>query len=140
MSEKLRYLAAGIISMLVSWVAMWSVDMLLFCGSQDPGPAATALLGLANWASGVAAAYILNRAWVFRSGGSVRAELARFLTSRVATLAMDQVLRQVLRMAGIGLWPSTVLVLAAVTVANYLFGKRHVFRDPDKEPQKATKL
>lgn len=140
MNEKLRYLAAGFFSTLVSWAAMLVVDIVMFHGSQDPGPVATAVLGMSNWAAGMLAAYGMNRAWVFRSSSPVVAEFCRFLASRISTMVLDLVLRQVLRIIGISLWPSTVIVLAVIMVSNYMLSKRHVFGSADKEPQKATKL
>lgn len=135
MGEKAKYLISGLASMAVSWACMWLADTLLFGGSAHPGPYGNAVLGLANWASGMLAAYALNRAWVFRSRNPVWPEFRKFLASRIGTLCLDQLLRQLLGVLGAGLWLSTMIVLAVVTVLNYVLGKRQVFRTQD-----ATKM
>lgn len=125
--QGVRYLISGGISVCASWAAMLALNAAAYGMESHPGPAAGAMLGLANWTSGMLAAYALNRTWVFRSRRPVSREFPAFLASRLGTLAVDQVLRQAFGAAGIGLYVTTLLCFAVTTVLNYFIGKEAVF-------------
>ncbi len=125
--EALAYLICGMCSMAVSWACMAAVHFVFFKMDPHPGPGPNAVLGLVNWVSGMLAAYILNRYFVFKTSGPVANEFLRHVTSRIGTLGMDQVFRFFLGLAGLGVYAITFIALCVTTVLNYVLGKYLVF-------------
>ena len=125
--ELVLYLICGLCSMAVSWVCMAAVHFVFYRMDPHPGAAANAVLGLVNWVSGMSAAYVLNRRFVFRSDGPAGPEFIRHTASRVGTLLIDQVLRFLLNMAGLGVYTITLITLGITTMLNYFLGKYLVF-------------
>lgn len=126
--ELARYLASGLLSAAASFIAMHAANLALFAGTHYPDAGQAAVLGVANWTAGMAVAYILNRAWVFRTKSPVRKEFPKFLASRIGTFFVDQSLRQLSAMAGMDAYLASFLILGAITVLNYIIGKTAVFK------------
>lgn len=126
--EAAGYLICGVLSMLISWAAMLAVNYACFGGTAYPTPLQNSALGLANWTAGMLSAFFLTRSLVFKSDGNMIHELAKHAGSRVATLVLEQLLRQAFGAAGLNLYIVTLLATGVSTVANYVLAKLFVFR------------
>ena len=131
--ELVLYLVCGLCSMAVSWICMAAVHFVFYHMDPYPGATANAILGLANWTSGMSAAYVLNRRFVFRSDGPTWPEFLKHAGSRVGTLLVDQALRFLLGMAGLGVYAITLVALCVTTVLNYFLGKYLVFQKNNRK-------
>lgn len=125
--EALLYLLCGIASMAVSWACMVAVNVLAFGNAAHPTAAQNAALGLVNWVSGMWAAFILTRRFVFRSKSPVLPEFGRHALSRAWTLGMDQAVRLVLGAVGVHVYVASAASSVIVTVMNYVLAKAFVF-------------
>ena len=85
---------------------------------------------MVNWIAGVAAAYPMNRSWVFQSSDpNILKELWSFVLSRVATLILDIVVMQLLVLLGMNLYAATIISAVLVIIGNYVFSKFFVFKE-----------
>ena len=118
----LLYLFFGGLTTLISIVTFMVFDLFLH----------ELVANILSWVCAVAFAYVTNRTWVFQSqakGAAVIREMFTFVTGRLATLGIEEVLLLVLVT-----WlafPGTPVKIAAqfiVLVLNYVISKLLVFR------------
>lgn len=81
-----------------------------------------------NWVAGVTFAYFTNRRFVFKSHEPMLQEIPKFVLSRVSTLILDLVVRQVFGMMGINTYITTFVSAVLVFIGNYVMSKLLVFR------------
>jgi putative flippase GtrA len=131
-SQAARFLGVGVVNTLVSFGVFRG---LLAALPRVPGSAA--LAQTVATALAMCCSYALNRAWTFRSGARRGPELARFVASQGALLALSSVLLEI-AIHGYHLPPtaSWLAVTAGMTVLNYLGQRYWVFasrRDPPSQ-------
>ena len=125
--EIIVYLIVGVLTTIVSWVAKFIANALLFHNTMYPTPFENAVLSTINWVTGVIFAYFTNRRFVFKSKEPMRKEAPKFVLSRISTWVLDVVVMQVLTAMNINLLVATFISAVLVTVANYIFSKLLVF-------------
>lgn len=127
--EIIVYLIVGGLTTVISWGAKFLFNLIFYAGTAYPNGTQNFILSVVNWVAGVAAAYPMNRRWVFRSTNpNILGELSGFVASRVATLLLDIVVMQVLVRLGMNLYAATIISAVLVIVGNYVFSKLLVFR------------
>lgn len=83
-----------------------------------------------SWFVSVLFAYVTNRIFVFKSKGRIKKELLSFYLSRIGTLGLDMLLMFVLvTVSGMPDGLAKIIVQVLVIVANYVLGKRVVFKE-----------
>lgn len=130
--EIIAYLIVGSLTTIVSWIAMYLVSWLLFGNPLHPTPFQNFVMSMANWVSGVIFAYFTNRRYVFKSHQSMLKEIPKFVLSRVSTLILDLVVRQIFGALGINTYITTFVSAVLVFIGNYVLSKLLVFRKKDK--------
>ena len=87
---------------------------------------------MVSWICAVAFAYWANRKFVFESKSTeIVKEAGAFVTARVGTLVMDMIFMFVtVSLFGMNDKVAKLLDQVMVTVANYVFSKLFVFREP----------
>lgn len=127
--EIIVYLIVGGITTVISWTAMFSVSYLAFGNPLHPTATQNLVLSTVNWSAGVAAAYPMNRIWVFKSKDSnVFRECSKFVVSRISTYVLEIVIRQVFGWLGINVYITTIVAAVLVIIGNYILSKLLVFR------------
>ena len=128
--EIIVYLIVGGITTVISWGAKFLWNWVFYAGTAHPTNVQNFILSAVNWVAGVAAAYPMNRKWVFRSKNpNILKEASGFVASRVATLLMDILVMQLLgNVLGINVYVATVISSVLVIIGNYVFSKLLVFR------------
>ena len=127
--EIIVYLIVGGLTTVISWGAKFLFNIIFYAGTAHPTSVQNFILSVVNWVAGVAAAYPMNRRWVFQSKNPhILTELSGFVASRVATLLLDIVVMQILVRLGMNLYAATVISAVLVIVGNYVFSKLFVFR------------
>ncbi len=128
--EIIVYIIVGGLTTVVSWAAKFLWNFLFYAGTAHPTSLQNTVLSVVNWVAGVAFAYPTNRRWVFRSKNpNILAEASGFVTSRLATLALDWAVMQLLgNVLGINLYVATIISAVLVVIGNYVFSKLFVFR------------
>ena len=126
--EMIAYLVVGVLTTLVSWGAMFLASWLLFGNPLHPTPFENAVMSAVNWVAGVTFAYFTNRRFVFKSHEPMLQEIPKFVLSRVSTLILDLVVRQVFGMMGINTYITTFVSAVLVFIGNYVMSKLLVFR------------
>lgn len=127
--EIIVYLIVGGITTVIAWGAKFLFNIVFYAGTAHPTSVQNFILSVVNWVAGVAAAYPMNRRWVFQSKNPhILAELSGFVASRVATLLLDIVVMQILVRLGMNLYVATVISAVLVIIGNYVFSKLFVFR------------
>ena len=127
--EIIVYLIVGGLTTVISWGAKFLFNIIFYAGTAHPTSVQNFILSVVNWVAGVAAAYPMNRRWVFQSKNPhILAEASGFVASRVATLLLDIVSNQILVHLGMNLYAATVISAILVIVGNYVFSKLLVFR------------
>lgn len=126
--EMIAYLIVGTLTTIVSWAAMYLASWLLFGNPLHPSPFENAVMSSVNWVAGVTFAYFTNRRYVFKSHESMAREIPKFVLSRVSTLILDLVIRQVFGMLGINTYITTFVSAVLVFIGNYVFSKLLVFK------------
>ncbi len=127
--EALMYLLFGGLTTVINFACFAALTRLL---RMEPLAA-----NIIAFVVGVVFAYVTNRIWVFasraRGMGAILRELAAFLTGRVATLGMEELLLWV-GIDKLGLDSLVVKTVAVILVilANYVISKWLVFRKPDQ--------
>ena len=124
--EIIYYLIFGVLTTVVSLIVYYFFT-LVFLNPNDP-----ILLQVANilsWIAGVLFAYFTNRRYVFKSKGSKKKEVSKFILARLITLGMDMLIMFV----GVTILSGNdkfikILSQFFVVVSNYLFSKILVFR------------
>ncbi len=130
--EMIAYLIVGTLTTIVSWAAMYLASWLLFGNPLHPSPFENAVMSSVNWVAGVTFAYFTNRRYVFKSHESMAREIPKFVLSRVSTLILDLVIRQVFGMLGINTYITTFVSAVLVFIGNYVFSKLLVFKKSKK--------
>ncbi len=125
--EIISYLIVGGLTTLVSWSAMFLVSWLAFGNPLHPTALQNIILSVVNWTAGVIFAYFTNRRFVFKSHEPMLKEIPKFVLSRISTLILELVMRQVMGRMGINVYVTTIVVAVLVVIANYIFSKLLVF-------------
>lgn len=131
--EIISYLIVGGMTTVVSWAAMFLANWLAFGNPLYPTALQNLVLSIVNWTAGATFAYFTNRAFVFKSHEPMLKEIPKFLLSRVATLVMEIVIRQVFGVLGINVYVTTIVAAVLVIVGNYVFSKLFVFNKKGKK-------
>lgn len=131
--EIISYLIVGGMTTVVSWAAMFLTNWLAFGNPLYPTALQNLVLSIVNWTAGTTFAYFTNRAFVFKSHEPMLKEIPKFLLSRVATLVMEIVIRQVFGVLGINVYVTTIVAAVLVIVGNYVFSKLFVFNKKGKK-------
>lgn len=127
--EIIVYLIVGGLTTLISWGAKFLFNYIFYAGTAHPTTVQNFILSVVNWVSGVAAAYPMNRRWVFRSTNpNILSELTGFVASRVATLVLDILVMQLLVHIGINVYVATIISSVLVVIGNYVFSKLWIFK------------
>ena len=127
--EIIVYLIVGVLTTIVSWFCMFFVNIVIFGNPLNPTSAQNLVLSVVNWTAGVAFAFPTNRKFVFKSKNPhIFAELVKFIISRLFTLFLDIIVRQVMGFMGIDVYVTTVVSAVLVIIGNYIFSKLLVFR------------
>ena len=128
--EILVYLIVGGLTTVVAWGAKFLWNFIFYAGTAHPTSLQNTVLSVVNWVAGVACAYPMNRTWVFQSKNpNIIAEASGFVTSRLATLALDWVVMQLLgNVLGLNLYVATFISAVLVVIGNYVFSKLFVFK------------
>lgn len=128
--EIIVYLIVGGITTVISWAAKFIWNFAFYDGTAFPTVTQNFILSMVNWIAGVAAAYPMNRRWVFQSRNpDILKEASGFVMSRVATLILDIVVMQVLVLIGVNVYIATFISAVLVIVGNYVFSKFFVFKN-----------
>lgn len=125
--EIIAYLIVGGLTTVVSWAAMFAVNWLAFGNPLYPTAFENAVLSVVNWTAGVIFAYFTNRKFVFKSHEPMLKEIPKFVLSRVFTLILDLVIRQLFGLMGINVYVTTIISAVLVIIGNYIFSKLFVF-------------
>jgi putative flippase GtrA len=125
--EIISYLIVGGLTTVVSWGAMFLVNWVAFGNPMYPTAFQNAVLSVVNWTAGVIFAYFTNRRFVFKSHEPMLKEAPKFVLSRVSTLLLDLVIRQVFGALGVNVYVTTIVSAVLVIIANYVFSKLFVF-------------
>jgi len=131
--EIISYLIVGVLTTIVSWAAMFLASWLLFGNPLHPTPFQNIVLSVVNWVAGVVFAFFTNRKFVFKSHEPMLKEAPKFVMSRIATLILDLVIRQVFGALGVDVYVTTIVSAVLVTVGNYVFSKLFVFNKKGQE-------
>ena len=127
--EIIVYLFVGGLTTVISWAAKFIWNFAFYDGTAFPTVTQNFILSAVNWVAGVAAAYPMNRRWVFQSKNpQILKEATGFVMSRVATLGLDIVVMQVLVLIGVNLYVATVISAVLVIVGNYVISKFFIFK------------
>ena len=127
--EIIVYLIVGVLTTIVSWFCMFFVNIVIFGNPLNPTSAQNLVLSVVNWTAGVAFAFPTNRKFVFKSKNpNIFAELVKFIISRLFTLFLDIIVRQVMGFMGVDVYVTTVVSAVLVIIGNYIFSKLMVFR------------
>ena len=128
--EIIVYLIVGGMTTVVAWAAMFLWNWLFYGMPDHPTATQNLVLSVVNWVAGVAFAYPTNRKWVFQSRNpDILKEATGFVASRLATLGLDVLVRQLLgTVLGINVYVTTLISAVLVIVGNYVFSKLLVFR------------
>lgn len=126
--EIIVYLIVGVLTTIVSWFCMFFVNIVIFGSPLNPTSTQNLILSIVNWTAGVAFAYPTNRKFVFKSKDPhILTECSKFVMSRISTLVLDVVLRQILGFMGVNVYITTVISAVLVIIGNYVFSKLLVF-------------
>ena len=126
--EIIVYLFVGGLTTVISWAAKFIWNFAFYDGTAFPTVTQNFILSMVNWTSGVAAAYPMNRRWVFQSKNpNILKEASGFVMSRVATLGLDILVMQVLVLIGVNMYVATVISAILVIVGNYVISKFFIF-------------
>lgn len=127
--EIIVYLIVGGITTVISWTAMFLVSYLAFGNPLHPTATQNLVLSTVNWSAGVAAAYPMNRIWVFKSkDANIFRECSKFVVSRISTYVLEIVIRQLFGWLGINVYVTTIVAAILVIIGNYILSKLLVFR------------
>lgn len=127
--EIIVYLIVGGITTVISWTAMFLVSYLAFGNPLHPTATQNLVLSTVNWSAGVAAAYPMNRIWVFKSkDANIFRECSKFVVSRISTYVLEIVIRQVFGWLGVNVYVTTIVAAILVIIGNYILSKLLVFR------------
>lgn len=127
--EIIVYLIVGGCTTVFSWFWMFLVNIVVFGNPLYPTNMQNFILSTVNWTAGVIFAYPTNRKFVFKSKDpNILTECSKFVVSRISTLILDIVVRQVLGWLGVDVFISTLISAILVIIGNYVFSKLLVFK------------
>lgn len=127
--EIIVYLIVGVMTTIVSWFCMFFVNIVIFGNPLHPTSFQNLVLSVVNWTAGVAFAFPTNRKFVFKSKNPhIFKEFVAFVISRIFTLVLDIVVRQILGLMGVDVFVTTLISAVLVIIGNYVFSKLVVFR------------
>ncbi len=127
--EIIVYLIVGGMTTVFSWFWMFFVNIVIFGNPLYPTKTQNLVLSVVNWTAGVIFAYPTNRKFVFKSKNpNIIQEAGKFVASRVSTLVLEIVVRQVFGWLGINVYVTTIVAAVLVIIGNYVFSKLLVFR------------
>ena len=127
--EIIVYLIVGGMTTVFAWFWMFFVNIVIFGNPLYPTKAQNLVLSVVNWTAGVIFAYPTNRKFVFKSKNpNIIQEAGKFVASRVSTLILEIVIRQVFGWLGINVYVTTIVAAVLVIIGNYVFSKLLVFR------------
>ena len=127
--ETIVYLIVGGMTTVFSWFWMFFVNIVIFGNPLYPTKTQNLVLSVVNWTAGVIFAYPTNRKFVFKSKNpNIIQEAGKFVASRVSTLVLEIVVRQVFGWLGINVYVTTIVAAVLVIIGNYVFSKLLVFR------------
>ena len=127
--EIIVYLIVGGMTTVFSWFWMFFVNIVIFGNPLYPTKTQNLVLSVVNWTAGVIFAYPTNRKFVFKSKNpNIVQEAGKFVASRVSTLILEIVVRQVFGWLGINVYVTTIVAAVLVIIGNYVFSKLLVFR------------
>ena len=123
--ETCRYILAGLLTGFVNLVTYFTLSEAFSVNYLISN-------GIA-WLLTVITGYIVDKKYVFKNRHRSKAELLKFVGSRVITLFIDQILIWIL-VAFVGLNSSLAKIVdsAAVVVINYLLSRK-IFKKTDKK-------
>ena len=127
--EIINYLIVGVLTTVVSLTVYYGLVLTVL----DPrNPVQLQAANVVSWSCAVAFAYWANRKFVFESKSTeIVKEAGAFVTARVGTLVMDMIFMFVtVSLFGMNDKVAKLLDQVMVTVANYVFSKLFVFREP----------
>lgn len=130
--EVIMYLVFGVLTTAVSFVSFYAAERLLGIDYT--------VSNVISWILSVTFAYVTNKLFVFKSRG-VRGmalvwEAARFFLSRLATLAIEEVLLILLvEKLAVDSLVAKVIVTVIVVILNYVFSKLAVFTKRKKDTE-----
>ncbi len=125
--ETIAYLIVGGLTTLISWAAMFLVSWVAFGNPTYPTFFQNVVLSVVNWTSGVIFSFFTNRRFVFKSHEPMLREGVKFVLSRLSTLALELVMRQIFGALGVNVYVTTIVNAVLVVIANYIFSKWFVF-------------
>ena len=112
-----------------SWFWMFLVNIVVFGNPLYPTNMQNFILSTVNWTAGVVFAYPTNRKFVFKSKDpNILGECSKFVASRISTLILDIVVRQLLGWMGVNVFVATIISAVLVIIGNYVFSKLLVFK------------
>ena len=128
--ELIVYVLVGGLTTVISWAAKFLFLYLVYAGTAHPTAGQNTVLSVVENVAGIAAAYPMNRRWVFRSTNpNILSEAAGFVGSRLATMALSWVLNLVLvNLLGLSTFVGTVVSAVVVVIGNYIISKLFVFK------------
>lgn len=131
--EIIVYLIVGGMTTVVSWFCMFSVNILVFGNPLHPTYTENLVLSIVNWTAGVCFAYPTNRKFVFKSKDPhILKECSKFVASRISTLLLDILIRQLFGLLGVNVYVTTIVSAVLVIIGNYVFSKLLVFKNKEK--------
>lgn len=132
--EIIVYLIVGGMTTVFSWFCMFSVNILVFGSPMHPTTAQNLILSVVNWTAGVCFAYPTNRKFVFKSKDpNILGEAGKFVASRISTLILEILIRQVFGLLHINVYITTIVAAVLVIIGNYVFSKLLVFKKNKNE-------
>ncbi len=127
--EIIVYLIVGVLTTIFSWACMFFVNIVIFGNPLYPTNFQNLILSTVNWTAGVIFAYPTNRRFVFKSKDpNIVGECVKFVASRISTLILDIVVRQLLGLMGVNVFVATLISAVLVIIGNYVFSKLLVFK------------
>jgi len=127
----LRFMVVGVSNFLVS-LAVFRGMLVLLSGSSLKGT----LSQLASYAAGTIWSFVWNRRYTFRSSSRIGPQAIRFLLLQALLAVSSSILVGAgVDVLGLSPLPTWVVVMAAITIANYLGCRSWVFRqEPNDRP------
>ncbi|WP_417463132.1 GtrA family protein [Kordiimonas sp.] len=124
-SQAVRFLLVGCSNAALSYVVLVLVFPLL-----KTLPMGGAISQAISYSTGIAWSFALNRRFTFAVSQEARAapQMARFIATQLSLLLVSSGLIEFSLQQGWSLTPSWLVVMALVTVANFLLSKYWVFR------------
>jgi len=123
---EIRYLFFGVITTIISWSAKFLASFVLDSSIVWQN----SILSAITWITGVCAAFILNRLFVFKSKESNWfSEFSKMFSGRAGIGVVGIILQNIfVNVLGINLWISTIIWAVIEVLANYFVSKFWVFK------------